>query len=58
MNIRYSRDHSIMAHEDAERIISKLRANKVVRHLVEWTETDCKNYIVVKLNEETKETTY
>jgi len=58
MNIRYSRDHSIMAHEDAERIIDKLRANKVVRHLVEWSESECKNYIVVKFNEETKETAY
>jgi hypothetical protein len=48
----------IPAHEDAEKIINQLRANKVVRYLVEWSESDCKNYIVVKLNEENKEKTY
>ena len=48
----------IPAHEDAEKIINQLRANKVVKHLVEWSESDCKNYIVVKLNEENKEKTY
>ena len=58
MNVRYSRNHSIKAHEDAEQIINQLRANNVVRHLVEWTVSDCKNFIVVKLNEENKETTY
>jgi hypothetical protein len=58
MNIRYSRNHAIKAHEDAEQIINQLRANKVVKHLVEWSESKCKNYIVVKLNEENKETTY
>lgn len=47
-----------MAHEDAEQIIEKLRANKVVRHLVEWSESECKNYIVVKFNEKNKETAY
>ncbi len=58
MNVRYSRNHSIKAHEDAEKIINQLRANKVVKHLVEWSESECKNYIVVKLDEESKETTY
>jgi len=58
MNIRYSRNHSIKAHEDAEQIIDQLRANKVVKHLVEWSESDCKNYIVVKLNEKNPKTTY
>ena len=58
MNVRYSRNHSIKAHEDAEKIINQLRANKVVKHLVEWSESECKNYIVVKLDEENKETTY
>jgi len=58
MNLRYSRNHSIKAHEDAEKIINQLRANKVVKHLVEWSESECKNYIVVKLDEENKETTY
>jgi len=58
MNVRYSRNHMIPAHEDAEKIINQLRANKVVRYLVEWSESDCKNYIVVKLNEENKEKTY
>ena len=57
MNIRYSRNHSIKAHEDADQIIAQLRANKVVKHLVEWSESECKNYIVVKMNEENKETT-
>ena len=50
MNVRYSRNHSIKAHEDAEKIINQLRANKVVNYLVEWSESECKNYIVVKLN--------
>ena len=58
MNIKYSRNHSIKAHEDAEQIINQLRANKVVRHLVEWSESECKNYIMVKLNEENQKTTY
>ena len=58
MNVRYSRNHSIRAHEDAEKIINQLRANKVVKHLVEWPESECKNYIVVKLNEESQEKTY
>ena len=58
MNVRYSRNHSIKAHEDADQIIAQLRANKVVRYLVEWSESDCKNYIVVKINEENKEKTY
>lgn len=58
MNVRYSRNHSIKAHEDAELIIAQLRANKVVKYLVEWSESECKNYIVVKLDEENKETTY
>ena len=58
MNVRYSRNHSIKAHEDADQIIAQLRANKVVKHFVEWSESECKNYIVVKLNEENKETTY
>ncbi len=58
MNLRYSRNSSITAHEDAEKIIDQLRANKVVSYLVEWSESECKNYIVVKLNEENKETTY
>ena len=57
MNVRYSRNHSIKAHEDAEQIINQLRANKVVRYLVEWSESECKNYIVVKMDEENKETT-
>ena len=57
MNVRYSRNRMIPAHKDAEKIIDQLRANKVVKHLVEWSESDCKNYIVVKLNEENKETT-
>ena len=58
MNVRYSRNQSIKAHEDAEKIINQLRANKVVNYLVEWSESECKNYIVVKLNEENKEKTY
>ena len=58
MNVRYSRNHSIKVHEDAEKIINQLRANKVVNYLVEWSESECKNYIVVKLNEENKEKTY
>ena len=58
MNVRYSRNHSIKAHEDADQIIAQLRANKVVKHLVEWSESECKNYIVVKINEENKEKTY
>ena len=58
MNLRYSRNSSITAHEDAEKIIDQLRANKVVSYLVEWSESKCKNYIVVKLDEENKETTY
>jgi len=57
MNVRYSRNHAIKAHEDAEQIIAQLRANKVVRYLVEWSESECKNYIVVKMNEENKERT-
>jgi len=58
MDIRYSRNLSLKAHEDAELIINQLRANKVVKHLVEWTVSECGRYIVVKLNEENKETTY
>jgi len=50
-DMRYSRNKMIPAHNDAEQIIAQLRANKVIRHLVEWEESDCGNYIVVKLND-------
>lgn len=52
MNYRYARNHSIPAHEDAEDIISQLRANKVVEYAVEWSESNCKNFIMVKIDEE------
>jgi hypothetical protein len=54
MNVRYSRNHSIPAHDDAERIIKQLRKNKVVEHLVEWSESDCNNYIVVQIDDRDK----
>ena len=51
---RYIRNTAMREHEDAEKIITQLRKNGVVKHAVEWHISDCKNYIMVKTNDGSK----
>ena len=51
---KYIRNTAMKENDDAEKIITQLRKNGVVKHAVEWQISNCKNYILVQINDGNK----